>query len=115
MAVGFRKEEFAERRQRFVDSLEPGAIALFPATMHYMMTNDIPYNYRPHSDLFYLTGFQEPECLAVLQKDTATGKAEFTFFVRPRDPKKFRFLALSLPVAPDQLAGCWIIVVYSHV
>jgi Xaa-Pro aminopeptidase len=100
VAVGFKKEEFAERRQLLVDLLEPGAVAVFPATMHYMMTNDIPYNYRPNSDLYYLTGFSEPECLAVLKRHPQTGKAHFTFFVRPRNPMKYALFLIFCLQAP---------------
>lgn len=46
--------------------------------------HDVHYRYRPDPDLFYLTGFGEPEAIAVLDADRRT----FTLFVRPKDRAK---------------------------
>jgi len=45
---------------------------------------DVRSRYRPDPDFFYLTGFTEPEAVAVLDADRKT----FTLFVRPRDRTK---------------------------
>ena len=42
------------------------------------------YAYRQDSDFFYLTGFAEPEAVAVLIPGRA--QAEYVLFVRDRDP-----------------------------
>ncbi len=39
---------------------------------------DVEYRYRPDSDFFYLTGFTEPEAVAVLAPGRANG--EFLIF-----------------------------------
>ena len=50
-----------------------------------MRNSDVEHRFRQPSDLWYLTGFTEPEALAVI----APGRAEkFTLFVRPRDPER---------------------------
>lgn len=72
---------YAERRARVLERIGPRAILLVPATPTFIRNNDVEYEYRPDSDLYYLTGFAEPGSLLVL----AQGEAPFTMFVRPRD------------------------------
>jgi Xaa-Pro aminopeptidase len=46
----------------------------------------VEYRYRQDSDFFYLTGFAEPDAVAVLAPGRASG--EFVLFCRERDPDK---------------------------
>jgi Xaa-Pro aminopeptidase len=62
----------------------PTAVAVLPAAPVFRRNNDVEHEYRQDSDLFYLSGFDEPESVAVL--DAKEGK--FTLFVRPRDPER---------------------------
>ena len=67
------------RRMR---ELTPGpSVAVFPATPVATRNHDVDHPYRAESDLFWLTGFEEPEAVAVL----STEGAPLTLFVRPRD------------------------------
>lgn len=66
--------------------MEPGAIAVFPTAPELRRSNDTEFPFRPDSDFFYLTGFPEPEAVAVLCKDP--NKKPFTLFVRPRDKER---------------------------
>jgi Xaa-Pro aminopeptidase len=61
-----------------------GAIAILPAAPVKSRNSDVTYHYRPDSDFFYLTGFAEPEAVAVLIPGRA--HAEYVLFVRDRDP-----------------------------
>src|SRR5262245_57288535 len=70
------------RRMREL-SPRPSA-AVFPATPVATRNHDVEHPYRADSDLFWLTGFEEPESVAVLSTD---GKA-LTLFVRPRDKER---------------------------
>src|SRR5689334_295537 len=64
----------------------PGpAVAVFPAMPVATRNSDVEHAYRAHSDVFWLTGFEEPEAVAVL---TTAGDKPFTLFVRPRDKEK---------------------------
>src|SRR5512146_2279040 len=56
-------------------------VAVFFATPEAPYGHDTHYRYRPDPDLHYLTGFPEPEAVAVID----AGKKRFTMFVRPRD------------------------------
>jgi Xaa-Pro aminopeptidase len=71
--------ELAERRQRFQSQLGEGA-ALVPGTKSRIRSHDTDYPFRQDSDLWYLTGFEQPDAVAVFTAQ------RFTFFVQPRDP-----------------------------
>ena len=63
------------------------AIAILPAAPTYVRNNDVDHEYRQDSDLFYLTGFDEPQSVLVLM--TAQDKSPTSvMFVRPRDPER---------------------------
>jgi Xaa-Pro aminopeptidase len=74
---------FARRRERFFDRVREGVAILF-ATPEQHLGWDTTYRYRPDPDLFYLTGFGEPEAVAVLDAD----RREYVLFVRPRDRER---------------------------
>jgi Xaa-Pro aminopeptidase len=79
------KEVVKARRERFMDAMGTG-VAVFPAAPARVRSNDSEYKYRPESDLFYLTGFAEPEAVAVLAPEHPDHK--FVLFVRPRDAER---------------------------
>ncbi|MCG3193881.1 MAG: Xaa-Pro aminopeptidase [Thermoanaerobaculia bacterium] len=69
-----------ERRNRLFDRIGDGLALLFSAP-EASFGHDVHYRYRPDPDLFYLTGFSEPETVAVFDGK----KRELTMFVRPRN------------------------------
>ncbi len=79
-------EMFAQRRAEFLRRLGSG-VAVFHARPVYNRNDDIDYAYRQDSDFYYLTGFEEPEAVAVLSADAGNGPA-YTLFVQPRDPQQ---------------------------
>ncbi len=76
-------DEFARRRQTLMERMGPDAIALIPAAPHAIRNRDVQYPYRQDSDFYYLTGFPEPEAVAVL---VTPHEHPFHLFCRPRDP-----------------------------
>jgi len=76
---------FAARRKRFLDALPAGSLALFPAAPVAIRSGDVEYSYRQDNDLFYLTGFPEPEAICLLDTNPPE---HFLLFVRPRDPDR---------------------------
>jgi Xaa-Pro aminopeptidase len=74
---------YREHRQALLGRMEPGSVAVFPAAPHQSRNSDVHYAYRQHSDLFYLTGFREPEAVAVLLRPE-TGAPQLVMFCRPR-------------------------------
>ncbi len=81
-----RRDEFAQRRRQLMRMMGRGAIAILPAAPVRMRNNDVEHSYRQDSDFFYLTGFSEPESVAVLIPGRARG--EYILFVRDRDPAR---------------------------
>jgi Xaa-Pro aminopeptidase len=70
----------------FMRRMEPGSVAIIPSARERTRSNDTEYRYRQDSDFFYLTGFNEPEAVAVIAP--AKEGQRFTLFVRPRDPER---------------------------
>jgi Xaa-Pro aminopeptidase len=69
----------------FMRRMEPGSVAIIPAAREVTRSHDTEYRFRQDSDFYYLTGFREPDALAVV----APGREKpFTLFVRPRDREK---------------------------
>ncbi len=82
---GYSKELFANRRKRIMESLGGPAVAVLPAASELIRSNDTTFPFRQDSDFYYLTGFPEPDALAVL----VNGEPQrFVLFTRPRDPKQ---------------------------
>ena len=79
------KQEFASRRKQLMRMMGEGSIAILPASPVRSRNRDVEYPYRPDSDFFYLTGFPEPEAVAVLMPDREHG--EYLLFCRERDPE----------------------------
>ena len=79
---GFPGELFADRRRRVLAELGRGAMVL-PAAPTLYRTGDSELRYRPDSELFYLTGFTEPEAVLVLRGFADDERT--ILFVRPRD------------------------------
>lgn len=71
--------------EEFMRRMAPKAVAIIPGAREATRSNDTHYRFRQDSDFFYLTGFEEPEAIAVV-KPSETSK--YVLFVRPRDPER---------------------------
>ncbi len=80
------RDEFARRRRQLMKLMGRDAIAVIAAAPVRIRNNDVEYAYRQDSDFFYLTGFAEPESVAVLIPGRPQG--EYLLFVRERDPAR---------------------------
>ena len=81
-----QSREHAKRRQRLLEHMGPGGIAVLPAAPTRARSRGMSYEYRQDSDFFYLTGFGEPEAVAVLIPQRPRG--EFILFCRERDRER---------------------------
>ena len=79
---------FHDRRERVLEALGHGVMIL-PAAPILFRAGDSELPYRPDAELFYLTGFAEPESLLVLRG--FAGDVRTVLFTRPRDPKAERW------------------------
>ncbi|HET7922525.1 MAG TPA: aminopeptidase P N-terminal domain-containing protein, partial [Gammaproteobacteria bacterium] len=79
-----QQQEFIRRRRELMRMMGPGAIAIVPAAREKIRNRDTHYAFRQDSDFQYLTGFPEPEAVAVLVPGRK--QAEYILFCRDRDP-----------------------------
>jgi Xaa-Pro aminopeptidase len=66
----------------FMRRMDKNSVAIIPAAPEAVRSHDTHYRYRQNSDFFYLTGFEEPEAIAVI---APAKDKKLTMFVRPRD------------------------------
>jgi Xaa-Pro aminopeptidase len=74
---------FAERRARFLDALGSAA-AVIPAAPLAVHHADCEWPFRQNSDFWYLTGFDEPDAVALVLPHRPEGE-RFVLFVQPRE------------------------------
>jgi len=67
-----------------MDMMGDESIAIIPTASVYIRNRDVEYPFRPDSDFCYLTGYPEPEAVAVLIPDRHHG--EYVLFCRENDP-----------------------------
>ena len=75
----------ADRRARFARPIGD-AIALIPAAAQSIRNNDVDHPFRQDSAFYYLTGFDEPD--AVMLMDPSACDEQYVLFVRPRDRER---------------------------
>jgi Xaa-Pro aminopeptidase len=80
------KVEYARRRRALMRLMGRDGIAIVPSAPVRQRNNDVEYNYRQDSDFYYLTGFSEPDAVAVLIPGREV--AEYVLFVRERNPER---------------------------
>lgn len=74
---------FERRRERFLEAMEPGSVAILIGAGLQTRSNDTQFPFRQDSDFHYLTGFDHPNATALFRKGADPA---FTLFVEPRDP-----------------------------
>ncbi len=79
-------EELAGRRAQLIRAIGVDGIAIVPAAVERVRNRDVHYPFRQDSDFQYLTGFPEPEAVAVFAPGHSEG--EFMLFCRPRDRER---------------------------
>ena len=80
--IGSLGADIFENRRKQLAALLNGTPLILVAPPPVRRNNDVFYPYRPDSSFRYLTGFLEPDAVAVV-----TAEGRFILFVRPRDPK----------------------------
>ncbi len=71
--------------KKFIEQIGKDAIAIIPAAHEVTKSYDTEFKFHQDPDFYYLTGFPEPDAIAVI--DPSNKKNPYTLFVRPRDPK----------------------------
>jgi len=81
-----KQSEFKKRRKQLMQRIGKGNIALIGSASTRTRNRDVDYPFRQDSDFYYLTGFNEPEALAVFIPGREQG--EYLLFCREFDEKK---------------------------
>ena len=76
-------DRFQNHRRALSARVGPNGIAIVSAATETIRNDDVTHEFRQDSDFFYLTGFHEPEAVAVLVPGHPDG--DYHLFVRPRD------------------------------
>lgn len=70
--------------QDFIETIGTDSIAIVPAAHEVTRSYDTEFKFHQDPDFNYLTGFPEPDAIAVI--NPAGKKIKYTLFVRPSDP-----------------------------
>ncbi|KAK4948111.1 aminopeptidase [Elasticomyces elasticus] len=87
LTPGITAQEYADRRTKLAAALPAKAIAIVAASDIVFRSGSVFYEFHQDPDFFYLTGFNEPEALAVIGKDASGTDHTFHLYVRGKDPK----------------------------
>ena len=79
------RKEVTRRRKQLMRMMGSDSIAIIPTAPERARNRDVEFPIRPDSDFYYLTGFPEPESVAVLAP--GRGHGEYLLFCRERDPQ----------------------------
>lgn len=81
-----RQSEFKKRRKLLMEQIGPGNIGIIAGAGTRVRNRDVDYPFRQDSDFYYLTGFNEPNALAVFLPGRKQG--QYILFCQEFDEKK---------------------------
>ena len=87
LTPGITAQEYADRRTRLAAKLPDKAVAIVAASDTVFRSGSVFYEFHQDPDFFYLTGFNEPEALAIIGKDATGTDHTFHLYVREKDAK----------------------------
>ncbi len=70
------------RQKELLSQLDDNALVIISTNPEQFRNGDVTYAFRPQSDFFYLTGFEEPEAVAVISRK------HYSMFLRDKDPAR---------------------------
>lgn len=78
--------DFQERRDRLAEEMGPHSIAIIATSPVALRNRDADYKFRADSSFFYLTGFAEPEAVAVIETFESIDEGyTYSLFCRERN------------------------------
>lgn len=80
------KGEFKRRRQELIQRVGVNNAAFVVSASTHTRNKDVAFTFRQDSDFYYLTGFNEPNAVAVFIPGRELG--EYLLFCQPRNPAK---------------------------
>ncbi|CAG8983936.1 hypothetical protein HYALB_00006904 [Hymenoscyphus albidus] len=82
---GITAQEYADRRSKLAASLPHNGVAILSSSDIKYRSGAVFYEFHQDPDFLYLTGFNEPDAVAVIQKVGSTADYVFHLFLRPKD------------------------------
>ncbi|MGF7040414.1 aminopeptidase P N-terminal domain-containing protein [Mucilaginibacter lappiensis] len=95
------KEFHAGRRQALRNLMPANSVTVIFSYPDQVFSNDVNYVYHPNPDLYYFSGYKEPNAVLLIFKDVqADGDSSYNelFFVRHRDPQREQWTGRRLGV-----------------
>ena len=88
-----------KRREELLSILGDDAVIIVSTNSEQKRNSDVNYPFRPDSSFWYLTGFIEPDAVAIFSKNN------YSIFLRPKDQTKeiWNGLRLGIDLAPETL------------
>ncbi|MEA1902816.1 MAG: aminopeptidase P N-terminal domain-containing protein [Actinomycetota bacterium] len=77
-------DRYSEHRSRLAEIVGPDGLAIIPAAHEEVRNHDVVHEFRQDTAFWYLTGFPEPEAVAVIAPGHDDG--DFQLFVPSKDP-----------------------------
>ncbi|KAK4506905.1 hypothetical protein PRZ48_000638 [Zasmidium cellare] len=87
LTPGISALEYHHRRAALARKLPRNSAAILLASPVKYRSGAVFYDYRQDSNFFYLTGFNEPEALAIIEKGNSDVEYTFHLFVRAKDER----------------------------
>ncbi|MDF1880244.1 aminopeptidase P N-terminal domain-containing protein [Sulfurimonas sp. MAG313] len=75
---------YKNRRNKLLEMMQEG-VALIPSALLQIRSNDTEFPFRQDTSFYYLSGFDEPECLLLLCKNDKESKS--IIFLREKNPE----------------------------
>lgn len=89
VTAGISAQEYADRRAAVAHALPDGGVAVLQAAPIVYKSGAVFHPYRQESNFLWLTGWDEPDAVAVIRK-TGPNLGDYTFhmFVNPKNPRE---------------------------
>jgi len=84
---GITAQEYADRRAKLAASLPANGIAILASSNTKYRSGAVFYEFHQEPNFLYLTGFNEPEAVAVIQRVGSSSDYTFHLFLRPKDAR----------------------------
>ncbi|CAD6503580.1 BgTH12-03240 [Blumeria graminis f. sp. triticale] len=82
---GISALEYSTRRAKLAASLPKDGVAILASSNTQYRSGAVFHEFHQDSNFFYLTGFKEPEAVAVIQKIGSFSSYKFSLFLRAKD------------------------------
>ena len=84
---------FKQRRDQLISQIEEDAMVVVTTNSTYLRNGDVDYEFRPASNFYYLTGFDEPNAVALIKRNSSgQTDSELIMFVETREGNEITWL-----------------------